>query len=139
MILIVKLLNFIKRLWQCSKWIPDLYKYTGNCLKFAFLSVLKEHNVLPASYFQNLHFIIFGYPVYTMEYFNISFFEFSFLIVNQMRSGTFLFSHFSLLSISRFTCSHFFLALMKQIIWIIFFSNIFRVPIFCISFTNYLP
>lgn len=100
MILIVKLLNFIKRLWQCIKWIPDLYKYTGNCLKFAFLSVLKEHNVLPASYFQNLHFIIFGYPVYTMEYFNISFFEFSFFDCKSDEVWHFsLFSFFSSLNL----------------------------------------
>lgn len=69
------------------------------------LSVLKEHNVLPASYFQNLHFIIFGYPVYygVLEY--LILFEFSFLIVNQMIPGTsFLFSHFFFSQTSRFTC-----------------------------------
>ena len=35
-------------------------------------------------------------------------------MVNQMVSDTFLFSHFSLLSTSRFICSHFFLALVTK-------------------------
>lgn len=76
-----------------------------------------------------------------MEYLNISFFEFSFLIVNQMISGTFLFSHFSLLSTSRFTCSHFFLALTvkhKKYFNYFLFSAFFRVLTFCISLANYL-
>lgn len=113
MILIVKLLNFIKCLWQCIKWIPDLYKYTGSCLQFASLSVVKEDNVLPASEFA---FITFGYPVYSrgvLEYLILWIFIFDYKSNDVWHFSLFFFL-FSLLSTSRFTCSHFFLALIKH-------------------------
>lgn len=123
-------------LWQCIKWVPDLYKYAGSCLQFAFLSVVKEYNVLPASYFQNLHLssLATQYTVGVLEYLILWIFIFDYKSNDVWDFSLF---HFSLLSTSRFICSHFFLALVKHKKYINFFSAFFKVQTFCMSFANY--